>query len=146
MDESPGRINKSRENDGFQHCTRRLFLNHNTLSGWAGIAKSMELPRHLLVIFVHPSGKVWVIVRIDVLADIGLGGKTRWVTADVFLSFGLIHPYVINLEVYREWYVFQVNGTKILGHAQIDDNILELVFSNGRATLFHANGTYHRFL
>lgn len=66
------------------------------------IAESIDLPRNVLLVVVHPSGEVWVSIRIFIQVDVGLGREARWVAADVFLSLRLVHAYVVNLEVHRE--------------------------------------------
>ena len=89
------------------------------------------LPWHRLVIVVNPCGEVRVSICIDVLVDVGLSREARRFTTDVLLPRRLIHAYVIDLHVHRERYVFDVNETEVFGHSQINDDILERVFSDG---------------
>jgi len=77
------------------------------------------------VVVVHPRGEAWVGIRVNVLIYVGLSREVRWVTADIFLSLGLVHTYVVNPHVHRERQMFKINGAEAFGHSQVDDNVLE---------------------
>ena len=81
------------------------------------------------MIVVNPCGEVRIAIRINVLVDVGLSREARWFTTDILLSRWLIHAYIVDLHVYRERYVFDINSTKVFGHSQVNDDILERALS-----------------
>jgi hypothetical protein len=80
--------------------------------------------RERLAIVIPPGGEILVCVRLGVPRNVGRGREILWVAADVDRVRGLVDPDPVDEHRCRERQVVDVNKPEILGHAQVDDDVL----------------------